>query len=95
MKRGVTTPLDAVRLSTLCLILGVLVGSGAALADDPAIYRPAKQYPILEEIKAARATAAAVRDSLRDAVETRYAEEAEGRRRPLEATVTLEEVDDE
>ncbi|MFH1844550.1 MAG: C1 family peptidase [bacterium] len=73
MKRGLTTiPLTLV---LLCLLLGA--GTVIAGAGDQPIYRPAKQYPVLEEIEAERAAAAAVRDSLQGLVETRYAEEAD------------------
>ena len=50
------------------LILPLLLLPGFALADEP-VYREKNKYPVLDEIKAARKTDVAQRDSLRDATE--------------------------
>jgi hypothetical protein len=52
-------------------ILVLLLVSSSALAADP-VYRQPNEYPVLDQIKAKRAAAQAVRDSIRAAVAAEY-----------------------
>ena len=64
-------------LLTAALLLVVLVAS-SALAADP-VYRAKNLYPTLDEIVDARDAAQAERDSIRDAVDQKYKDEAEAK----------------
>ncbi len=64
-------------LFTSTLLLVVLLSSWA-LAADP-VYRAKNKYPILDEITAARDAVQAERDSIRDLVDQKYADEAEAK----------------
>ena len=71
-------------------VLIVLIAGGAAfprgvLAADP-IYRPKDKFPLLEEMTAAYKARQAERDSLRAAVDARYADQAKARQ---DAELTL------
>ncbi len=59
---------------TLTTILLLLLGLGSVLAADP-VYRQKNEYPVLDEIEAARDANAADRDSIRAAVDKQYADE--------------------
>jgi bleomycin hydrolase len=60
------------------MALVVLLGAAATLADNPQpIYRDANEYPVLDEIIAARESQQAVADSLQAVIDQRYADEAE------------------
>jgi bleomycin hydrolase len=54
-----------------CLLL---ILAGTALGQDP-VYREQNKYPILDEIEAARDDVKAIRDSIRQDVDDRYADE--------------------
>ncbi len=64
-------------LLTAALLLMVLVAS-AALAADP-VYRVKNLYPTLEEIEAVRDAARAERDSIRQAMDKKFEDEAEAK----------------
>lgn len=66
--------------SMICcgIALDLLLGAAATLAGNPQpIYKDANEYPVLDEIVAARERQQAVADSLQAVVDQRYADEAE------------------
>jgi len=66
--------------SMICcaVALHLLLGAAATLAGNPQpIYRDANEYPVLDEIVAARESQQAVADSLQAIIDQRYADEAE------------------
>jgi len=71
------TPTTYLVRTTLLVCLAALL-AGSVLADDP-VYREQNQYPVLDEIRADRAAAQAVRDSVRAAVEAEYTATAEAK----------------
>ena len=64
------------RLACVALFILMFICSLTALAADP-VYRTPNEYPVLDQIKAKRAAAQALRDSQRAAVEAHYAQLAE------------------
>ena len=65
-------------LIVLVALAAALLPAGSALSQGP-VYREQNQYPVLDEIEAAREAAKALRDSIRQEVDDRYAAEAEAR----------------
>lgn len=68
------------------LVLLVLALAPAALAGQPkrAVWRPANKYPVLKEIEARRDSLHAIVDSLRQAADERYEQEAEEKKEQKE-----------
>lgn len=64
----------------LLLLCVVTLGLAAAAAAQDPVYREKNEYPVLDEIEAARDSAQAVRDSIRQAVDVRYEAEKKARR---------------
>ncbi|MBU2500846.1 peptidase C1 [bacterium] len=61
-------------------LLFVLLTVAAGAHAQDAVYRARNEYPVLDEMTAAREAEQAVRDSIRAAVDARYAAEAEARK---------------
>ena len=84
-------PVQQSRVRGLLVLVTVLVWCTAAIAQDP-VYRDKNEYPVLDEIEAARDAVQAERDSIRAAVEAEY--EAEKKARAVALETRFEESPD-
>jgi len=67
----------AALLGVLCVGLATVSARGDEQRTPPPVYKPARKYPIFEEMRQARQAVQAHRDSLRKVVDDRYREEGE------------------
>ena len=77
MRVGLPLTANFIPFLFITLVVGALVGSAAA--QDP-VYREQNEYPVLDEIEAARDSVKAARDSVRAAVDARYEAEAKAKK---------------